>query len=224
MTLGLRELWNTAGAAIRVQAECSRLNRISYPRWERVQWEIPARSDMPPVTITWHHGPDYAPGTRELIHEKMRQFGMAKPEDADALMKNAGSILVGSEGALVADDHSVHVTVAAEGQVREARNESTAAHCHVAWDLPRLDRCLPRRRPTDPGQFRQRRSAQRTAHAGQHRHSVPRGDAFLRPCRRGRSPITPKPTRSESSNTVRAGESSDLVWHGLLVSRAQALG
>jgi hypothetical protein len=65
---------------------------------------------MPPATITWHHGPDYAPGTRELIRGKMRAFGVTKREDADALMKNAGSMLVGSDGALVADDHSVHVT------------------------------------------------------------------------------------------------------------------
>ena len=53
---------------------------------------------MPPVTITWHHGPEYAPGTRELIHDKLRPFGVVKPEEADALMKDAGSMLMGSEG------------------------------------------------------------------------------------------------------------------------------
>lgn len=110
VTLGLRELWDTPATQIRVQAECSRLNRISFPRWERVRWEVPARKDMPAVTITWHHGPQYAPGTRDLIHEKMRRFGIVKPEDADGLMKNAGSMLLGTEGALIADDHSVHVT------------------------------------------------------------------------------------------------------------------
>ncbi len=109
LTLGLRELWDTEGARIRVKAECSRLNRISFPRWERVRWEVPARKGMPPVTLTWHHGPEYAPGARELIHETMRKFGVAKQEEADALMKNAGSMLVGSDGALVADDHSVNV-------------------------------------------------------------------------------------------------------------------
>jgi hypothetical protein len=112
LTLGLRELWDPPGAPIRVQAECSRLNRISFPRWERVRWEIPARpkGNLPPVTITWHHGPEFAPGARDLIHSKLRQFGVPKPEDADALMKDAGSMVVGSEGVLVADDHSVHVT------------------------------------------------------------------------------------------------------------------
>jgi len=112
MTLKLRSLWDQpAGKAlVRVTAECSRLNRISFPRWERVRWEIPARGEMPPVTITWHHGPDYAPGARELVHEKMREFGVATTEEANALMGVAGSMLIGGDGALVANDHSVQVT------------------------------------------------------------------------------------------------------------------
>jgi hypothetical protein len=110
LTLGLRELWNTPGALIRVQAECSRLNRLSFPRWERVRWEIPARNPQPPVTITWHHGPEFGPDTRGLIHEELRRWGVLKPDAADALMGTAGSLLVGSDGALVADDHSVRVT------------------------------------------------------------------------------------------------------------------
>jgi hypothetical protein len=110
LTLKLRDLWDSPGAPIRVRAECSRLNRVSFPRWERVRWEIPARKDMPPVTLTWHHGPGFAPGTRELIHEKLRQLGISKAEEADTLMGTAGSIVVGRDGALVADDHSVRVT------------------------------------------------------------------------------------------------------------------
>lgn len=112
MTLQMRKLWDRPAGAepIRVTAECSRLNRISFPRWERVQWEIPARGAMAPLTVVWHHGPDFAPGSRELIHGKLRQFGVATAEEADALMKTAGSMIIGSEGALVADDHSVHVT------------------------------------------------------------------------------------------------------------------
>jgi hypothetical protein len=111
MTLQLRRLWDEpAGtAAIRVTAECARKNAISFPTWERVRWEIPARGAMPPVAITWHHGPDFAPGTRELIHQNLKPYGVSA-EQADALMKDAGSLLIGTEGALLADDHSVRVT------------------------------------------------------------------------------------------------------------------
>ena len=46
----------------------------------------------------------------ELIHDKLRAFGMAKPEEADALMATAGSMIVGSEGILVGSDHSTAIT------------------------------------------------------------------------------------------------------------------
>ena len=112
LALKLRELWNGAPGdhRIRVTAECSSLNRISFPLWERVLWEVPARAGMPAVTIHWHHGPEFAPGARELIHGKMRQFGVTSAEEADDLMKTAGSMLIGSKGALVGDDHTVKVT------------------------------------------------------------------------------------------------------------------
>lgn len=110
LSLELRPLWDTPGTAIGVQAECSRRNRVSFPRWERVRWEIPARSHMPPLTITWHHGPGLGPDARAQIQERLRRFGVSQPEDADALLGMAGSLLVGSDGALLADDHSVRVT------------------------------------------------------------------------------------------------------------------
>jgi hypothetical protein len=112
LALKVRTLWNASVKAppIRVTAECSRVNRVSFPRWERVRWEIPARSDLPPVVVTWHHGPDFSPGSRELLHEKLRAFGIIDREEADAIMRDAGSMLIGSEGALVGDDHSVRVT------------------------------------------------------------------------------------------------------------------
>ena len=112
MALRLRQLWDRSAGAepIRVSAECAGLNRISFPRWERIRWELPVRGDMPPVALTWHHGPDFAPGTRELIHEKLRPFKVEKIEEVEALMKTAGSILIGSRGALVGDDHSVSIT------------------------------------------------------------------------------------------------------------------
>jgi hypothetical protein len=110
--LNLRALWDSAEspALIRVRAECSSVNRVSFPVWERIHWEFPSREGHPPVTLTWHHGPAYAPGTRERMHEILRRFGVTAETEADDLMRMAGSILVGTEGALVGDDHSVRVT------------------------------------------------------------------------------------------------------------------
>lgn len=112
VTLRLRELWedDREQNQIRVTAECSGLNLLSFPRWERVRWDVPARGDLPPVAIHWHYGPEFAPGARELIHGKLRSFGINSEQEADDLMKTAGSILIGSDGALVGDDHTVRVT------------------------------------------------------------------------------------------------------------------
>jgi predicted DNA-binding transcriptional regulator YafY len=54
MALNVKDLW-TAGAQsgpIRVTAECSEANQLSYPRWEKIRWEIPARGQLPPVVFT----------------------------------------------------------------------------------------------------------------------------------------------------------------------------
>ena len=112
LALKMQALWNepSRAAPIRVQAEASSLNRISFPRWERVRWQIPARGELPPVTVTWHHGPEYAPETRELIHAKLAAWGVENEQDVDDLMGTAGSLLIGEHGALVADDHSVNIT------------------------------------------------------------------------------------------------------------------
>ena len=61
MALKVHELWLTESPAeprpvIRVQAACSGINHLSFPRWERIDWEIPARAEFPPITFTWHNG------------------------------------------------------------------------------------------------------------------------------------------------------------------------
>lgn len=112
MALKFRDLWNKRNdiEPIRVSAECARLNQNSFPRWERVRWEIPPRAKMPSVQVTWHHGPEFAPGARELIHDKLRKFGAATAAELDKLMGSAGSMLIGESGILVGNDHSVRVT------------------------------------------------------------------------------------------------------------------
>lgn len=109
MALNIHQLWQ-AKQPIRVQAECSRINRISFPRWEIIRWKIPARGELPPVNFTWHHGPKHAPGAVELLVGKMRDRG-ASQEEAEKLLGYAGTLLVGSKGALVSDDHNVKFTL-----------------------------------------------------------------------------------------------------------------
>lgn len=112
LALRLPALWDRPGEAepIRVTAECSSRNPISFPTWERVRWEIPAREGLPPVKWTWHHGPGFPPGTREFLRGKLEDFGVTSGQSADALLQKAGSLLVGAGGALLGNDHSTRVT------------------------------------------------------------------------------------------------------------------
>jgi hypothetical protein len=73
--LNLRELWNPAEPRrfIHVSAECSRANPVSFPRWERIRWQMPARGPMPPVTFTANFLADYAADTAERDHRLSRR-------------------------------------------------------------------------------------------------------------------------------------------------------
>jgi hypothetical protein len=109
MALDVKDLWEAGakGAPIRIESECSAVNQLSYPRWERIRWSIPARGARPAVTFTWHHGykPDYAPGTRNTLGELLLDHG-ASPEELEKLLPDAGCLIVGSKGLLATTSHN----------------------------------------------------------------------------------------------------------------------
>jgi hypothetical protein len=69
MALKVYELWNAKPGSrpdpLKVTAEVSRINRLSFPLWESVVWEIPARLDLPPIKIRWYNGA--VPGVDNLL-------------------------------------------------------------------------------------------------------------------------------------------------------------
>jgi hypothetical protein len=112
MALNVKDLWDNGEQPIRVTAACSHLNHLSYPRWELIRWEVPARGKRPPVTFTWHHGhpPDYAPGSRGKLGRILLDHG-AKPEDLEALLPNAGCLIIGDKGLLATNSHNTRFTL-----------------------------------------------------------------------------------------------------------------
>lgn len=143
MALNVADLWEPAGDTagggasggaggsgagerrIRVEAECSERNRLSFPGWEKIRWHVPARGDMPPVTFTWHHGPvpDYEPGSRERLEAMLRDFG-ATDEDIKKFLVYAGAALIGRKGALVTDSHNVNITLLPREKFREVESDN----------------------------------------------------------------------------------------------------
>ena len=124
MALHVTDLWETADAGskqrIRVRAECDQANQLSYPRWERIRWEIPARAQLSPVAFTWHHGypPDYAPGSRKMFEGILRDHG-ASDRELTGLLPNAGCLILGSNGLLATNSHNTTVTLLPHGKFED---------------------------------------------------------------------------------------------------------
>jgi len=110
--LGLKigSLWKmppSAGPRIKVRAEVSGINRLSFPRWEKVDWQIPARDNLPPVTIHWVNGGS-APGWKQKLNELVgnrEDWGDVK-EPEKRWSDFAGAVLLGSKGRLHTTGHN----------------------------------------------------------------------------------------------------------------------
>jgi hypothetical protein len=109
MALRVDELWKEGPAGpprptIRVEARSSGLNRLSFPKWEEVRWEIPARAGLPPIAFTWHNG--HGPGVRErlegLIGDEL-DWGDKKEKK---WMDHGGTVIVGTKGTIHSTAHN----------------------------------------------------------------------------------------------------------------------
>jgi len=102
--LRIAELWQPSPSTkprIKVSAESSGINRLSFPRWEVVHFQIPARGNLPPVTIHWVNGRG-ATAWREKIEQHL-----GRPLDwGDAGEKKwkdyEGGLLIGAKGRIYA--------------------------------------------------------------------------------------------------------------------------
>ncbi|MCS7239074.1 MAG: Gfo/Idh/MocA family oxidoreductase [Thermoguttaceae bacterium] len=105
MALEVYTLWESTEPPekrlIRVRAECSRINRLSFPRWEKVFWEVPARGNWPPITIQWINGA--APGFEELVGPVIADA----PTNQRNLWHFAGTLIVGTKGKIHTTGHNM---------------------------------------------------------------------------------------------------------------------
>jgi hypothetical protein len=108
MALKVHELWLTETPAeprpvIRVQAACSGINHLSFPRWERIDWDIPARAEFPPITFTWHNGG--GSGATEIFQPLMRDaVGLVERERNG--LQWSGALVAGTKGRMVLTGHN----------------------------------------------------------------------------------------------------------------------
>ncbi|MFQ5809606.1 MAG: Gfo/Idh/MocA family protein [Armatimonadota bacterium] len=90
---------------ITVEAEVSEIDRHSFPKWEKIHFQIPARGELPPVTLHYYNG-GQGPGARAEIEERLGRpldwgdHGEKKWND------HAATLILGTEGRLWANGHN----------------------------------------------------------------------------------------------------------------------
>jgi predicted dehydrogenase len=109
MALKVHELWLAPSAEparrhLRIEANHSGVNRLSFPKWEVVKWTIPPRGDLPAVTVTWHNG--RAPGSRDLLETTIGEELDWGDKKEKKWVDHGGAIIVGTQGRLRATEHN----------------------------------------------------------------------------------------------------------------------
>lgn len=119
MALKVHELWTNAQpdavqARLRITAEHSGVNRLSFPKWQRLRWEIPGRADLPPIAFTWHTGS--APGSRALLEELAGEELDWGDKKERKWRDHSGAIIVGAKGRIRATEHNASFRLLPEKQ------------------------------------------------------------------------------------------------------------
>ena len=120
--LKVHELWLTDGVKeprpiVRIEAKCPAINRLSFPRWEVIRWEIPARAEFKPITITWYNGE--APGVAEVLDRAIR----GGPQKDKNNWRFAGTLIVGTKGALHATGHNMWFRLLPEDPFKDVQRD-----------------------------------------------------------------------------------------------------
>jgi len=123
MGLNIFTLWHNAPAGkpplIRVTAKVSAVNKLSFPQWELIRFEVPARGEMPPVTFTWHNGQP-RPDNREFTENYVKAGLLTWTDNGQRKYANwAGLLVVGSKGMIFATEHNGKITLLPEDRFKE---------------------------------------------------------------------------------------------------------
>ncbi len=122
MSLKVHELWlaekpKGPRPIVGIQAECSSVNRLSFPKWEMVHWDIPARAELPPVRISWHNG--QTPSVEKVLDPALR----SGPEKDRNNWRFAGTLIVGTKGAIHTTGHNMSFRLLPEDQFKGVQRE-----------------------------------------------------------------------------------------------------
>jgi predicted dehydrogenase len=118
--LRLDSLWKENKQKFTLEAQVSGYHDATFPNWEIIRYDIPARGEMPAVRINWYNGNHQAPGPRKEIEEMMgRQLDWGDA-GAKRWQDHAGCLLVGTKGQLHSTSHNTEYALSPKGKFTAA--------------------------------------------------------------------------------------------------------
>ncbi|MCY3024512.1 MAG: Gfo/Idh/MocA family oxidoreductase [Planctomycetota bacterium] len=107
---------------IKVEAKVDAINRLGFSRWEHVQWHIPARGDLPPITFHWVNGGGASPARAQIEEAMGRELDWG--DKGEKKWKDwAGTLIVGGEGKIYATGHNATFTMLPEDKFKDVQQK-----------------------------------------------------------------------------------------------------
>jgi hypothetical protein len=120
--LRLGALWGTddkVAGTIRIEAEPSEISPNTFPRWQIIHYDIPARGDLPPVHIHWYNA-SQAELQRQGIWQRLEAIAGRSIVSEGSWTPESGSLLVGSRGVVHTNAHNSICSVLPESDFPDA--------------------------------------------------------------------------------------------------------
>lgn len=112
----LDSLWHADPASkplIRVHVEMSDIERLGFPRWASIRYELPARGNLPPIELHHHYG---APEGRRRVEEHLGRRLDWGDAGERKWKEHGGCLIVGAEGLLKSTEHNSSFTLLPEAK------------------------------------------------------------------------------------------------------------
>jgi len=143
MALKVDSLWYADPATaprIKVEAQVSETVRETFPRWEMIRFEVPARGELPPVTFHYYNGAG-APGARAQMEGLLGRPLDWGDNGERKWVDHAGCLIVGSEAKLWSNGHNTEFALSPPEKAAEAEAAPGSPQQSPGHEREWLDAC-----------------------------------------------------------------------------------